>query len=132
MTNIILPKTRIDKIDLPVIFLAGPIRGAPRWHDRALEFLDKQEGIYVASPSVMLRREYLDRALKSDKVFLHQLDWEAHYLEIASKKGSILFWLPNQVEEMPINQKTGFYEPYARDTRPELGGYGWGALRYDN
>ena len=32
---------------------------------------------------------------------------------------------------MNINAVTGFPQPYARDTRPELGRYGWGALRHN-
>jgi hypothetical protein len=42
-----------------------------------------------------------------------------------------MFWLADQAEEMQINDETGFHEPYARDTRGELGAYGWGALSFE-
>lgn len=130
--RIILPKNRIENIDGPLIFLAGPVQGAPRWQDRAIEMIHANNSeIYVAAPSLNVREEYFEARMRSaENDFLYQLDWERNYLELASKKGVILFWLPNQIEAMPINQKTGFSQPYARDTRPETAGWGWRLLEY--
>ena len=51
MSKLILPKTYISNLDMPLIFLAGPIRGAPNWQDDAIRFLFSQEkNLAIASP----------------------------------------------------------------------------------
>ncbi len=52
-------------------------------------------------------------------------------MEISEDKGAILFWLPKQSGEMKISKESGFARTYARDTRPEIGGWGWGNLRHN-
>ncbi len=123
--RLILPKTYVRDIDNALIFLAGPIACAPLWQDKAIEIIhSKNPDIYIASPSKKLRMEYLDKAMPGDKTkFPKQLDWERYYLELASKKGVILFWLPK--EKQHSCEKT-----YTRDTTGELGEWR-GRLIYD-
>ena len=56
--------------------------------------------------------------------FSRQLAWERHYLELAAtdrNPGCIIFWLPNESAESPHPGP----EPYAMDTRGELGEWRW-------
>jgi len=50
--------------------------------------------------------------------FVKQLSWERCYMEIASKQGCIIFWLPCEDRESTRSIIDG---PYAMDTRGELG-----------
>jgi hypothetical protein len=60
-------------------------------------------------------------------VFERQTDWEGYYLEHASQKGCIIFWLACEDKENPRTDG----EPYGRDTYGELAGYGWGRFKYE-
>lgn len=113
MGNLILPNIHIEKIELPLIFLAGPIRGAPNWQKSATEILfSRNLNLTIASPRKIEDSHYL--FLTSEKTFERKRAWERHYLDIASKKGSILFWLPG--EEFHECEKS-----YGAMTRLELG-----------
>jgi len=90
-----------------VVFLAGPIQGAPDWQAEAIEIIHEMDsGLVVASP----RKEYEPDTFVYDR----QVDWETHYLNRAAKLGAIIFWLANQVEETPGRS-------YAQTSRFELG-----------
>lgn len=90
------------RINGPVIFLAGPIQGAPDWQSGAIEFLKYDPNINIASP-----RTYTD--LKTDNT-----DWKHYYLNRAGRNGVILFWLAREEEH--------FCErAYAQTSRFELG-----------
>lgn len=117
--GLILPNNLV-RIEGPLIFLAGPIGGAPHWQDKAIEIISEGCGIYIASPSTKLRKKYIENSLPLDRITQTQLEWERFYLDYASTRGCVLFWLPTQIEPTPINPKTGFPKPYARDTRGEL------------
>lgn len=136
MSKLILPKTYMEP-DGPVLFLVGPIRGAPRWQQQGFEIiqaLDVENRIYVVSPSDRFDEKYLKMAVQDDGCgFKGGTLFERHYLKLALREehgleGAIAMWLPTQVEAMPINKKTGFPGPYARDTRPETGRWGTGIL----
>ena len=131
MPRLILPNQYVS-VDNPLIFLAGPMRGAPLWQDKAIEIISsKNPDIYIASPSKKLRTEYILDAIKGDDTkFSRQTNWEAHYIEYSSKNGAVIVWLPAQVFPMPINKRTGFPKPYARDTRGEYGELR-GSMKYD-
>lgn len=106
MIETIMPPAIIE-IDKPVIFLAGPIQGAPNWQKEAAEIISSlANNLTVASP----RREYMD----GEFVYEKQVDWETHYLNKAATNGVILFWLANEVENIPGRS-------YAQTTRFELG-----------
>jgi hypothetical protein len=124
MDRVILPKKQVE-IDDALIFLGGPITNAPLWQDRAIEILRSlDKSIYLASPHK--RAETFDNKNNSKiqkDTFLKQLSWERHYLELASKNGAILFWLP-------VAQSHDCNRSYARDTRGELGEWR-GRMAYD-
>jgi len=96
-----------------VVFLAGPIQGAPEWQE---EFIGKiqnelkdiklNKNIIICSP----------RRLEKSKNFNYdeQVEWESYYLNKASKQGMIIFWLPKEKEK--IEGRT-----YAQTTRFEIG-----------
>ena len=112
--RLVLPKDKVEGLE-PLIFLAGPISFAPQWQDKAVEIIHSiNSGVYIASPSWYLREEYVKNSMKSREQFGKQLEWERYYLDEASLKGGILFWLP-----MPV--KHDCTRSYARDTRGELG-----------
>ena len=87
----------------PVVFLAGPIQGAPDWQAEATELL--LPSAHVASP----RRHYGP----GEFVYEAQVDWETAMLRRAATDGTVLFWLSHQVQETPGRS-------YAQTTRFEL------------
>jgi len=128
--KIILPNTKISNLKAPLIFLAGPIKGAGNWQNRAIEILQSlNPTTYIASPNMQVQSNHLENQARSNELnFQYQLDWERYYLKKASETGAIMFWLPTQIEAMPISKKSGFPTVYARDTRPETSGWGWKLL----
>lgn len=105
MGAVLLPTT-ITSIDGPLVFLAGPIQGAPHWQADAIRwFTEHAPTLSVASP----RRQ--DRSREFD--FAGQVDWETHHLRWAAESGVILFWLAREVESVPGRA-------YAQTTRFEL------------
>jgi hypothetical protein len=128
--QIIVPKSNVGVGE--VIFLAGPVSAGGGWQNEAIKYISSlNSNIPIAVPdySGVLTGSY--QFLGSGEVFETQLEWEQHYLEIAEKNGAILMWFPGQEKEMPISNNTGFPRTYARDTRPEIGGWGWGSLRHN-
>ncbi len=90
----------------PIVFLAGPIQGAPDWQTRAIAYLRAHApSLHIASP----RREYLH----NDFNYERQVDWETKYLRRAAKDGVILFWLAKEAEHFCDRA-------YAQTTRFEL------------
>ena len=56
--KIILPPN-YREFDEPLIFLAGPIKGAPRWQNEAIKILEKLSSeIVIASPSWRIDEKY--------------------------------------------------------------------------
>ena len=88
--KVILPPNSIE-VEGPIIFLAGPIRGAQDWQGEAIKIIHRiNPQISIASP----RREYLD----GEFVYERQVDWETKYLRRSAKNGVILFWLSKEFE----------------------------------
>jgi hypothetical protein len=92
-----------------VIFLAGPIQGAPDWQARAIDNLGYSSAVFdIASP----------RRLEMQKLTLEELTqqyaWEHYYLERAATEGVVLFWLAKEEFSVPGRA-------YAQTTRFELG-----------
>jgi hypothetical protein len=100
MAGIILPKTHIEHLDKPLIFLAGPIRSAPEWHDEAIDMIfSREQDIIIASPQRHVKNTLEKYILINNTLsdyFPRQRAWERHYLDIASRTGAILFWLPGE------------------------------------
>lgn len=102
---LLTPPEIVDTQD-HLIFLAGPIQGAPDWQSTAAEIIhDLDSSIVVASP----RKEYEEGSF----VYERQVDWETHFLRKAGKAGVVAFWLANQTIETPGRS-------YAQTTRFEL------------
>lgn len=87
----------------PVIFLAGPIQGAPDWHSEAIRYFEPYE-IMVASPK---RENWVGAG------YAEQVDWETKYLLHAAQTGAIMFWLAKEQTHHPERA-------YAQTTRFEL------------
>jgi hypothetical protein len=116
MAGIILPKTYIEHLDKPLIFLAGPIRSAPEWRDKAIDMIfSREQDIIIASPQRGVK-DALEKYVLTCNIpyFPRQRAWERHYLDIASRTGAILFWLPGEAQH---NCK----KVYGAMTRIELG-----------
>ena len=107
VTNrLLLQPPEIIEIDEPVIFLAGPIQGAPDWQTLATNTIhDVDASIVVTSPS----KNYSEGTFVYEK----QVDWETYFLRQAGRIGVIGFWLAAQVESTP-------QRAYAQTTRFEL------------
>lgn len=94
------------EIEGQLIFLAGPIQGAPDWQQQAIDYLQqKAPALHIASP----KRQYLGGAFDYET----QVDWESYHLKRAAQQGVILFFLAKEQEH--------FCErAYAQTTRFEL------------
>lgn len=104
--RLLLTPPEIVETDGPVIFLAGPIQGAPDWQTEAAKHIyDLDPSIVVASP----RKDYPEGTFVYEK----QVDWETYFLRTAGQTGVIVFWLAAQVEDTPGRS-------YAQTTRFEL------------
>jgi Nucleoside 2-deoxyribosyltransferase like len=100
-----------DVGEVPVVFLAGPIQGAPLWQEDAAQLIVRAHpDIVVASP----RRLELVRGQFTDDDYAAQVDWETTYLRRAGEHGCVLFWLAAEDHVVPGRQ-------YAQTTRFELG-----------
>ena len=104
--QIILAPEYVD-VKGPLIFLAGPIQGAPKWRDEASKFIQTAAPeLHIASPD----GDYQDKKF----IFKEQVDWETHYLKRAAKEGVIMFWLAKESEHECDRA-------YAQTSRFELG-----------
>lgn len=102
----LLVPTRYGVIEGPLVFLAGPIQGAPDWQAEAIAwFAAHAPELAVASP----RRPYLPGEFDHAA----QVDWESHHLRRAARNGVILFWLAREAVAVPGRA-------YAQTTRFEL------------
>jgi len=106
--------TELDPTD-PLVFLGGPIQGAPKWQYDARDIIHGiNTGIVVASP----RKEYVDGEFD----YYPQVDWEWYRLRRAGlRKGAVMFYLPEQVEEMKKDKDRAFGRAYGQTTRTEFG-----------
>ena len=105
--RILIQPPEIVFVERPLIFLAGPIQGAPDWHSEARTIIhDLRPDVVVASP----RKDYSP----GEFVYEKQVDWETRYLKLAGQLGVVCFWLAKQVQETPGRA-------YAQTSRFELG-----------
>lgn len=119
---LILPKeTPVLDSNMPLYFLAGPVRGGGDWQREVFEMISKKDPkSYVVCPwrygdaDSIRAHEQKGATLE----FESQTAWERHYLDIASKRGAILFWLPCESATSPRKKEDG---PYAQETYGELG-----------
>lgn len=101
----------------PVLFLAGPIQGAPDWQAEALDIIraslthehtDPDLDIFVANPRTNDFRTYTE-----------QVNWEQRYLWRAHQLGGVAFWWPAETLEAPAPNREG--RAYGQTTRSEHG-----------
>lgn len=103
--RILIPPTYSELVG-PVVFLAGPIQGAPLWQPDAAKLLHElMPELHVASP----RRERTLDPVGYDE----QVDWETHHLRRAATDGVVLFWLAREATHTCDRA-------YAQTTRFEL------------
>jgi hypothetical protein len=103
--QILLPPVVLD-VTGPLIFLAGPIQGAPDWQGEAIPLLrGLLPEVHIASP----RRPYAPGEFE----YAAQVDWETHFLRRAAAHGVILFWLAREADHRCDRA-------YAQTTRFEL------------
>jgi hypothetical protein len=124
MKGIVFDAPQVVEISGPLIFLAGPIQGAPLWHDEAISLIQKMDdSIHIASPCRRkLKRltalvERLTAHLSqefTDEMYNEQVDWETHYLNRCAEDGVVLFWLAKEHRHICTRA-------YAQTTRFELG-----------
>jgi hypothetical protein len=94
-----------ETLDGPLVYLAGPIQGAPNWQREAVDLLGAAApDLHVACPRAVNFRGGPD---------LH-LIWERAYAERAARDGVILCWLPRETAHRCSRS-------YAAQTRFELG-----------
>ncbi len=118
----IIPLT--PTFESPLLFLAGPIRGGGDWQSYMAEhILDREPSALVACPSRWdnthrLAHHFHQPFSQADN---RQLVWERHYLKQAGLEpnvpGCVLFWLGLESADAPHPGP----EPYAMDTRREIG-----------
>jgi hypothetical protein len=85
---------RIVAVEGPLVFLAGPIQGAPDWQADAIRwFVAEAPDLHVASP----RHGYTPAEFD----YAAQVDWETHHLRRAGECGVILFWLAREAVSVP-------------------------------
>lgn len=111
--KVIIPPEANQDFFHQLLFLAGPIAGAPNWQELVIQKLKQFENtgdsfrgfskeLAIANP----RKEYP----KGEFVFERQVDWESFHLKKAS---TILFWLPKEETHIPDRA-------YAQTSRFEL------------
>ena len=108
---LIQPPMQVEEPQNPLIFLAGPIQGAPDWQALAPHFIwAGDEYVNIASP----RRPLKFEGKFSGRMYEEQVRWEHEYLRRAGERGVVLFWLAREAEHRCDRA-------YAQTTRFELG-----------
>jgi hypothetical protein len=96
-----------ERLEGPVIFLAGPIQGVHTWQQQAIEHIQRTApDVHIASPRRLM---YDEPGFDFDG----QVDWETFHLRKAGRHGVILFWLAKETEHRCDRS-------YAQTTRFEL------------
>ena len=107
MPNIGGPKWQNEQM----IFLAGPIKGAPDWHKDAVEIIGELDGeVHLASPKPLTVPE----GAFTEDMYVAQIGWEHHWLNYCARYGVIMFWLANE-------EKQYCDRAYGQTSRFELG-----------
>lgn len=112
MGRILLPPT-FEDFEGPLIFLAGPIKGALNWQGEAINLLQSlRPEDTIASPRTSDGTNYGSRF--SDQQQAAQIEWEFAHLERAMTHGVVLFWFAAEAQHFPERA-------YAQQTRVEFG-----------
>lgn len=103
----------------PVMFLAGPIRNAPKWHHEAVRHaIACNTNTFIAVPIRDVPEDIRAYTLTNSSApfFDRQRAWEQHYLAQAAQGGCTVFYLPKEAEVKEFPDKI-----YAHITMMELG-----------
>lgn len=112
--SLYIPTNYLKDPTAKAVFLAGPIQGSKDWQSKAIRIIHKiKPKVIIFSP----RRKYLDGEFDYNE----QVDWETYHLNVAGKRGVILFWLAKE-------SKHDCSRSYAQTTRAEL--FEW-KVRYE-
>ncbi len=107
--KIIIAPEYVD-VEGPLIFLAGPIQGAPLWQESAMSQLDiLAPNVHIASPR--RRTEYNGEFTPA--MYDEQVDWETFFLNRAANNGVVLVWCAKEAVH-------DCKRAYAQTTRAEL------------
>lgn len=130
LLRIIIPKRFFDVSTAvtrtsPLFFLAGPVLGGGNWQVAMSRLLKQKfpECVIAVPHHKWDGTNPLHHYFSEDedpKRFEYQLNWEQHYLHeagLGKHPGCIIFWLPEESKAHPHPGP----EPYAMDTRRELG-----------
>lgn len=95
MHKLIMPKTYVET-ERPLIFLAGPIENAPKWHAKAIKLIVNRYPEVIIAVPVWNRAGFASYNILEgdDSRFPRSRLWELHYMDHASTNGAVLFWLP--------------------------------------
>src|SRR5215510_12081501 len=94
MSGVLILPPQYTPIEGTLIFLAGPIQGAPLWQQQAIGFLmEMAPDFHIACPR--------GSAIPGRFDYGNQVDWETHHLRLAGKQGAILFWLAREEFHFP-------------------------------
>lgn len=122
MAGVIVPNRYISQQDIkgPLIFLAGPIRGAPVWQDQAIDMLISADPeVTVVTPRRGVRSNFSEFVLEESSArYFRQREFEWDYMLRAGEQpdvqGAIMFWLPEECDH-------SCEKAYGAMTRVELG-----------
>jgi hypothetical protein len=111
VTQVIRPPDWVNlRLEYPIVFLAGPIQGAPDWQQEAADTIESWDawGMSVANPRS-------PEPFHGD--YTQQVEWELHYLYLASLYGKVVVWL--KCQDPSLNHDPD--RAYAQTSRFELG-----------
>jgi hypothetical protein len=95
------------KIEGPLVFLGGPVQGAPDWQATAIAEVQAHDvKLHIANPRCKPFPGNHDA----------NIDWQVDYMARAAENGVVLFWLPREI-------KHRCDRTYAQDVRVALGEY---------
>ena len=105
---------------LPILFLAGPIRNAPSWHDTSIRLvLAENESIFMACPLRGLNDDlmpFVEQDNPAYEPFPRQRAMEQYYMYQAALYGCVMFYLAAEAIPKVDPQKV-----YAHISMLELG-----------
>lgn len=117
MAKIIFPTEYPDiEKTVPVVFVAGPIKGGNGWQERACQLLNRPDLVVACPRRTEEATDRLGPVSRQDQAF-----WEFRFLDWASLRGVVMFWLPR---EDPHEHDCA--RAYAQTSRAELG---WHLMR---
>ena len=88
MPGLYLQPPEIKEVQGEVIYLAGPLHGAPIWQLEAARIIHEAKNIYAASQRDMYGNDSCE--------YLKLPDWENYYHSRSAKCGAIMYWLAKQ------------------------------------